>query len=112
MLGLDIDTGDLKFYHQELPHDTWDFDSAIGEFVKIDRDGKHYIVHPNKSGFVFVYDRDLKVQNVWPLIHNYNFVKVDRSEDRRADRPTRLHGRKADRAAVPGDRRRRELEFR
>ena len=75
VLGLDIDTGDLKFYHQELPHDTWDFDSAIGEFVKIDRDGKHYIVHPNKSGFIFVYDRDLKVQNVWPLIHNYNFVK-------------------------------------
>ena len=75
VLGLDIDTGDLKVYHQELPHDTWDFDSAIGEFVKIDRDGKHYIVHPNKSGFVFVYDRDLKVQNVWPLIKNYNFVK-------------------------------------
>ena len=75
VLALDIDTGDLKAYHQELPHDAWDFDSAIGEFVKVDRDGKHYIVHPNKSGFIFVYDRDLKVQNVWPLIHNYNFVK-------------------------------------
>src|SRR5271163_3639931 len=75
VLGLDIDTGDLKVYHQELPHDTWDFDSAIGEFVQVDRDGKHYIVHPNKSGFIFVYDRDLKVQNVWPLIHTYNFVK-------------------------------------
>jgi PQQ-dependent dehydrogenase (methanol/ethanol family) len=75
VLALDIDTGELKSYHQELPHDAWDFDSAIGEFVKIDRDDKHYIVHPNKSGFIFVYDRDLKVQNVWPLIHNYNFVK-------------------------------------
>jgi len=75
VLALDIDTGELKNYHQELPHDGWDFDSAIGEFVKIDRDGKHYIVHPNKSGFIFVYDRDLKVQNVWPLIKNYNFVK-------------------------------------
>ena len=75
VLALDIDTGELKSYHQELPHDAWDFDSAIGEFVKVDRDGKHYIVHPNKSGFIFVYDRDLKVQNVWPLIHNYNFVK-------------------------------------
>ena len=52
------------------------FDSAIGEFVKIDRDDKHYIVHPNKSGFIFVYDRDLKVQNVWPLIYTYNFVKL------------------------------------
>ncbi len=76
MLALDIDTGELKSYHQELPHDAWDFDSAIGEFVKIDRDGKHYIVHPNKGGFIFVYDRDLKVQNVWPLIKNYNFVKA------------------------------------
>ena len=75
VLALDIDTGELKSYHQELPHDAWDFDSAIGEFVKIDRDDKHYIVHPNKSGFIFVYDRDLKVQNVWPLIHTYNFVK-------------------------------------
>jgi len=75
VLALDIDTGDLKSYHQELPHDAWDFDSAIGEFMKVDRDGKHYIVHPNKSGFIFVYDRDLKVQNVWPLIHTYNFVK-------------------------------------
>jgi PQQ-dependent dehydrogenase (methanol/ethanol family) len=75
VLALDIDTGDLKAYHQELPHDAWDYDSALGEFVKIDRDGKHYIVHPNKSGFIFVYDRDLTVQNVWPLIHNYNFVK-------------------------------------
>ena len=75
VLALDIDTGQLKNFHQELPHDAWDFDSAIGEFVEVDRDGKHYIVHPNKSGFIFVYDRDLKVQNVWPLIKNYNFVK-------------------------------------
>lgn len=76
VIALDIDTGKLKFFHQELPHDTWDFDSAPGEFVSIDRDGKKYMVHPNKSGFIFVYDRaDAKVENVWPIVHNYNFVK-------------------------------------
>jgi PQQ-dependent dehydrogenase (methanol/ethanol family) len=76
VIALDIDTGKLKFYHQELPHDTWDFDSAPGEFVSIDRDGKQYMVHPNKGGFVFVYDRaDAKIENVWPLVHNINFVK-------------------------------------
>ena len=76
VIALDPDTGKLKFYHQELPHDTWDFDSAPGEFVSIDRDGKQYMVHPNKSGFIFVYDRsDAKVENVWPLVQNYNFVK-------------------------------------
>lgn len=76
VIALDLDSGKLKFYHQELPHDNWDFDSAIGEFLKIDRDGKQLMVHPNKSGFIFVYDRaDAKVENVWPIMKNYNFVK-------------------------------------
>ncbi|MBV9054016.1 MAG: PQQ-binding-like beta-propeller repeat protein, partial [Hyphomicrobiales bacterium] len=52
VIGLDVDTGKLKFYHQELPHDTWDFDSAVGEFVMLDRDGQKLVVHPNKSGYI------------------------------------------------------------
>ena len=40
VIALDPDTGKLKFYHQELPHDAWDFDSSVGEFVMIERDGK------------------------------------------------------------------------
>jgi alcohol dehydrogenase (cytochrome c) len=76
VIALDPDTGKLKFYHQELPHDAWDFDAANGEFMSIDRDGKKYMVHPNKSGFIFVYDRsDAEVQNVWKLVNNVNFVK-------------------------------------
>lgn len=75
VIGLDLDTGELKAYHQELPHDAWDFDSAVGEFLMIERGGKKYIVHPNKSGFVFVYDRRAKVQNVWRLVKNINFVQ-------------------------------------
>ena len=76
VIGLDPDTGKLKFYHQELPHDAWDFDSAVGEFVAIDRDGQKLMVHPNKGGFIFVYDRsNAKVQNVWRLTKNINFVK-------------------------------------
>ena len=75
VIALDPDTGKLKSYHQELPHDAWDFDSAVGEFVMLERGGKEYIVHPNKGGFVFVYDRNLKVQNVWRGVKNINFVK-------------------------------------
>jgi PQQ-dependent dehydrogenase (methanol/ethanol family) len=75
VLALDPDTGKLKSYHQELPHDAWDFDSAVGEFVMLERGGKSYVVHPNKGGFVFVYDRQLKVQNVWRGVKNINFVK-------------------------------------
>jgi alcohol dehydrogenase (cytochrome c) len=76
VLGLDPASGKLKFYHQELPHDAWDFDSAVGEFVSIDRDGRKLMVHPNKSGFIFVYDRaNAKVENVWRIAENINFVK-------------------------------------
>ena len=75
VIALDADTGKLKSYHQELPHDGWDFDSAIGEFVLLDLNGQKSIVHPNKGGFVFVYDRDLKVQNVYPIVNAINFVK-------------------------------------
>lgn len=75
VIALDPDTGVLKSFHQELPHDAWDFDSAVGEFVMLEKDGKEYIVHPNKGGFVFVYDKNLKVQNVWPGVKNINFVK-------------------------------------
>ncbi len=73
---LDPDTGKLKNYHQEIPHDAWDFDSSTGEFIMIERDGKKYTVHPSKSGFVWVYDREAKVKNVWPLVKNINFVET------------------------------------
>jgi alcohol dehydrogenase (cytochrome c) len=80
VIALDADTGKLKTYFQEMPHDAWDFDSAPGEFVLLNRDGKDYVVHPNKSGYVFVYNRDtnivpLKVENVWHLGETSNFVK-------------------------------------
>jgi len=75
VLLLDPDTGKLKAYHQEIPHDAWDFDSAVGEFMFIDRGGKKYVVHPNKGGFIFVYDRNGKVQNVYKGVDNINFVK-------------------------------------
>src|SRR6267378_3139730 len=76
VIGLDPDSGKLKFYHQELPHDAWDFDSSVGEFLSIDRGGQKLMVHPNKGGFIFVYDRaNGKVQNVWQLTKNINFVK-------------------------------------
>ncbi len=76
VVGLDPESGKVKFYHQELPHDTWDFDSAVGEFISIDRDGKQLMVHPNKSGYIFVNDRkDASVQNVWNLVQASNFVQ-------------------------------------
>ncbi len=75
VIALDPDTGELVSYFQELPHDAWDFDSAVGEFLRIERDGETYIVHPNKGGYVYVYDEMLNFKNAWPLVKNINFIE-------------------------------------
>ena len=55
---LDADTGKLKTYFQEVPHDDRDFDSAVGEFMMFEKGGKRYMLHPNKGGLNFVYNPD------------------------------------------------------
>ena len=76
VIGLDPDDGTLKAYHQELPHDAWDFDSAVGEFVMLDDGDKKLMLHPNKGGHMFVYNRaDASIHNVWEAAKHINFVE-------------------------------------
>lgn len=75
LLALDPHTGKIKWYRQEVPHDTYDYDSTY-EAIVIDKNGKQYIVHLNKGGFVYVMNKsDGKLDNVWPLSESYNWVK-------------------------------------
>ena len=110
VIGLDPDTGKLKTYLQELPHDAWDFDSAVGEFVQLERDGQKYVVHPEQGRLrLRLSTRSCSFKNVWPLVKNINFVKgIDKQ--RQADRPAR-HGRGQAHQPVPGHRRRHQLEL-
>jgi len=76
LLALDPKTGKLKWHRQEIPHDVWDYDSAY-EAVLLRRDDKDLIVHLNKSGFVFVMEKNTgALHNVWPLSQTYNFAKT------------------------------------
>ena len=74
VIGLDPDTGKLKHYFQTLPHDQWDFDDSPGEFVFLEKDGQKYIVHPNKGGYIYVFDRNLGFKSAWNLVENSNFI--------------------------------------
>ena len=60
VVALDADSGKLRWYHQEVPDDVWDFDSSY-ESILIDREIKgrmrKLLVHMNKSGLTFVLDR-------------------------------------------------------
>ena len=91
MIALDPDTGQLKSYFQTLPHDTWDFDDAVGEFVQIEKDGQKYIVHPNKGGYVYVFDDNLGFKNAWPLGREHQ-LHPGRGQERQADRPAQPDG--------------------
>jgi alcohol dehydrogenase (cytochrome c) len=75
LLALDPRTGALKWARQEVPHDSWDFDSAY-EALMVSKDGKDVIVHLNKGGFVFVMDKDDgSLHNVWQFARHVNWVK-------------------------------------
>ena len=60
MVALDADTGKLRWYFQEVPDDVWDFDSSY-EVLLMDRQirgqMRKILVHMNKSGLTFVFDR-------------------------------------------------------
>jgi len=77
VIALDADTGKLKWYHQEIPKDVWDYDSSY-ECVLVDREvrGKmrKLLVHINKSGYAFVVDRVTgEYLNGYPIVDNHNW---------------------------------------
>lgn len=62
LLALDADTGKLKWYFQETPHDLYDFDSSSEAVVldlNVEGRKRKVVVHPAKNGFVYVYDREI-----------------------------------------------------
>jgi alcohol dehydrogenase (cytochrome c) len=60
VVALDADTGKLRWYHQEVHGDVWDYDSAY-EVILLDREirgrVRQVLVHMNKSGLTSVLDR-------------------------------------------------------
>lgn len=80
ILAIEPSTGRIKWHHQEVPNDAWDFDAAY-EFVMLDAGGRELLMHLNKGGFVTLLDRKSgQVQDVWKFAEHVNWVKtVDKS---------------------------------
>jgi alcohol dehydrogenase (cytochrome c) len=75
VVALDPKTGNLKWYRQEIKQDVWDYDSPY-EVMLFKKNGKDLIVHMNKSGYVFVLDKNNgNIENIWPISDVKNFVK-------------------------------------
>jgi alcohol dehydrogenase (cytochrome c) len=79
IIALDPDTGRLKWYYQEVPHDVWDFDAAF-ECVLVDApvNGvlRKLLLNVNKGGYTFVIDRtNGEFISAWPVAENINWIK-------------------------------------
>lgn len=60
IIARDVDTGQVRWVYQISPHDAWDYDEIM-ENVLVDMDWhgerRSLLVHPGRTGFVFVLDR-------------------------------------------------------
>ncbi len=79
VVALDVNTGKLRWYYQEIPKDMWDYDSAY-ECVLIDREvmGKmrKLLVHVNKSGYAFTLDRETgEYIRAFPIVDLHTWVQ-------------------------------------
>ena len=76
MLAMDPKTGKVKWYRQEVPMDTWDFDASYEALLVPDGKGGESLVHLNKNGFVYVMNKDNgAIKNVWQFTENMNWAK-------------------------------------
>jgi alcohol dehydrogenase (cytochrome c) len=75
ILALEAKTGKVKWHHQEVPNDSWDYDSAY-EIMTIEHKGKELLVHLNKGGYVSVINKATgKPYNIWKFAKKTNWVK-------------------------------------
>jgi quinoprotein glucose dehydrogenase len=70
LLALDAETGKLKWYHQLVHHDLWDYDlPQAPKLMTIHKDGKDIpvVIQATKFGFVYVFNR-ITGEPIWPII--------------------------------------------
>ena len=90
IVALDPDSGELKWYHQEIPHDVWDWDAAyecVLLDLKVEGVKRKLLVNPNKGGYTWVMDRtNGEFINAWPLAENINWISGIDSKGQLLDR--------------------------
>lgn len=99
-VGVDAHTGEIKWFYQHTPNDTWDF-SGNNEIVLFDYKGKDGKVikagaHADRNGFFYVTNRtNGKLINAFPFVDGITWashidLKTGRPVENEGQRPPRL----------------------
>jgi len=78
IVALDADTGKLKWHHQQIPQDVWDYDASY-ECILVDLPFqgrlRKLLVQVSKSGYTWVLDRVTgEFLSAWPFVRHINWV--------------------------------------
>src|SRR5437870_7231887 len=80
-VALDVDSGKMKWYHQYLANEPWDFDTmAEHHVIDVVRNGQTHkaVVQANKLGYVYTLDRITgKFLSAAPFVKSLNWGKPD-----------------------------------
>jgi alcohol dehydrogenase (cytochrome c) len=82
-IALDVDTGEIKSYHQYTPHDSWDWDEVSAPLlIDTEVDGRlvNTATHAGRNGYLWILDRDhdqLKFLHAFPFSNNNVFKSID-----------------------------------
>jgi len=80
VIALDLKTGKLAWWVQQVPHDTHDWDTAAAPVI-FDQDGRRFMAAVNKGGWLYLYDRDTRRLLAQPEITPHENVDVPVTEE-------------------------------
>ncbi len=99
-IALDVDTGEIKSYHQYTPHDSWDWDEVSAPLlIDTEVDGRFVktATHAGRNGYLWILDRDhdqLKFLHAFPFSNNNVFKSIDSKTGRPVVDETKRPGAK------------------
>src|SRR5260370_31411224 len=87
IIGLDVDTGKLKWYFQTIPNESWDYDSVASTQlydVNIRGELRKVIGQTNRNGFYYTLDRN---DGQFPRAQPFPPLNLPSRPDPRTPRP-------------------------
>ena len=83
VIALDLDSGELKGYHQYHWNGSWDWDEVSTPLLMdVERDGRTFkgLVHPGRNGFLWVLERtqdSINFVDAEPFVYQNVFTSLD-----------------------------------
>jgi len=85
-VGVDTETGEYQWHHQDAPHDWWDYDSPSPPLVfeeEVDGETRKFATWPGKTGWVYTVDMETGQlhQRSEEFVQHYNMWSLPPFDD-------------------------------